>query len=341
MENNELKILFRDRRWDLFYNDESIEEFVNRLPNIYLHNAVQQDVKESFRVVYKLLVLSYYEFSLVDVAVTNALHTFEMALKIQYEELNSKKWNGYLVNLIDWFLDRNFFERTDKKFFDKVRKMRNDLSHPERHNYLGKTWFPYINTVIDLVNDIYEEMQLREQRRHLADGIKNDLEFFLQKGAKVYFDGGKMLIYDHSDVLVNNYVAPINVYFCLLPAFHETTWKYFFPFTSDLAGLDLKSKTITFQDEKGNEVILTNELDDGEISIIEAFRKQVSVDAEIKNGHTNLLHDSQKFLLDVKRNVRYTNNNNYCPIVKNEFEGDLSIEILVRNSISRENRNMK
>jgi hypothetical protein len=179
------EILQRDGRWEVFYEDISLPEFVRKLPSVRFYDEVNQDVKEAFKIIHKLMVHSYYEYLFIDVAVTKALQTFEMALKLRYKELNNKEWNkkSPLEQLIEWFRKRDFFERDDKNYFDHVRGTRNYLSHPERHHFGGSFWFHWISTTIDLINDLYDEVDLRRQRRAITSDIGEKLDTFIINGA--------------------------------------------------------------------------------------------------------------------------------------------------------------
>jgi len=171
--------LEKDPRWNV-YKDQttSIEEFEkNILPIFYLNKKAPDDVKKSLRVLYKLLVLSYYEYEFVDIAAGKTMHIFEMALKLRYKELNDQPWNSKkpLKSLIDWFQAENYFEISHSGYFDHIRNVRNYFSHPERHTLGGISIFHLIRDPIDLINDLYEDRELRQKRHELMNKVGDDL----------------------------------------------------------------------------------------------------------------------------------------------------------------------
>jgi len=309
MDQNPEQILSRDKRWGAFSNDNtSLEEFISILPKIHFYDTVNQDVKEAFRVVHKLLVHSYFEYLFVDVAVTKALQTFEMALKLRYKEINNIEWNNKypLKQLIEWFRGYHFFEREDKAFFDHVRNTRNYLSHPEKHHFAGAASFHWIGTAIDLINDLYENVELRKQRLLLSSEIKDNLELFLKKGAKLIFKGSQVYVYSCGHVLVNNKVNPVKVHFTLFKIRDIASLELKSPvlINCEITEFNFKSTKIIF-DVDGNELILTNELDDTEVSRVEGFQSKMRTDKETVIQHNFLLFESHNFLLGTWRYIRH------------------------------------
>lgn len=107
-----------------------------------------------------------------------------MALKLRFRELNNSEWNKKwsLEQLIEWFRKRDYFETEDKRFFDHVRNTRNYLSHPERHSFAGMASFHWISTAVDLINDLYEDVEMRKQRRLLVRQVMKGFDDFLKQG---------------------------------------------------------------------------------------------------------------------------------------------------------------
>lgn len=121
--------------WKALYGDISLEEYRTRLlPKILFKDEVHADVKKTFGVIERLLLHGYFEYEFLDVGIIKALHAFEMALKLRYEQLTEKKWNpkSPFEQLLRYFQTGNYFEINAPEFVDHVRKSRNALTHQER-----------------------------------------------------------------------------------------------------------------------------------------------------------------------------------------------------------------
>jgi len=193
------------------YDDsaDTLEAFSkNFIPNMNLRNEVSEDISKAYHVIRQLLIHSYFEYEFVDVAVTKLLQTFEMALKIRYEEINVKSWGkGPLEQLIEWFRKGYYFENVDKNFLKHVRNVRNDLSHPQKHSFGGIGLFHWFDTITDLINDLYGDLDLRKQRiselelinKHLKKGVKNGAILDLVKDRYIIYDAGALFIDNTSE----------------------------------------------------------------------------------------------------------------------------------------------
>lgn len=302
MEN---KILQPDTRWASFFGDISLEEFITKIPEIKFCESVNSNVKEAFEVIRKLLICSYYEYLFIDIAVARALHTLEMALKLRYSEVTGSQWGKNLESLIKWFRERGFFENDNPDFLDRIRGMRNHLSHPARHNIGGTVWFHWIDTVVNLINDLYDDVELRKERKLLASDFTARLTSFLQHGAKLNY-GENFLLYGVGHVRVNNFVDPCLVQFSLLPTLNEDSGHRFpFIFLCDISKVDLESGCLTILDEAWNKYTLTNNLNSDEIESIEEYRGRLSADWDIIANHQALMVDSEKVLQETWRKDRH------------------------------------
>lgn len=182
-------LLTMDETWTVFDKvstdrGEFIKKFV---PEIYLRPEVHKDTKENFRLIRKLLEYSYFEYKFYDMGALKAMVTMEMALKLRYQEINNEKWNKSisLEKLIDWFADRSYFEVYNPDYLDSLRKIRNIMAHPYEHTYSGPHSSHLIQNVIDLVNGLYEDPELRKQRMNITVRIISLLNGFKEE-IKVY-----------------------------------------------------------------------------------------------------------------------------------------------------------
>lgn len=186
--------------WSIFDNaPKTLEAFCQRyVPDLLLRKEVSQDVVEEYEVIRKLLLHSYYEYKFIDVAMTKLLHTFEMALKIRFREVNESvnKVPNNLQKLISWFRERNYFEVSDESYFNHIRQVRNIVSHPERHSFGGTAKLHWFNQITDLINDLYADLDERIQRQNELLKVNNFIADITKKGAILSFIDQSIIVYD-------------------------------------------------------------------------------------------------------------------------------------------------
>ncbi|HRJ31371.1 MAG TPA: hypothetical protein PLV21_02265 [Cyclobacteriaceae bacterium] len=286
--------LKRDKRWEIFYGDISIEDFVEKkLPRFYFKDGVNQEIKDSFEIVYKILTHAYFEYAFLDVAVTKALHILEMGLKIRYRELNNgNEWDEKkpLKALLNWFRDRHYFESNNPDFLNHVREIRNHLSHPNRNNLAGTVGLPWITTVMDLINGLYENIELRVKRWESTKQYKDKFETFLKDGAKLKLMDDTILIYGCGQVIVDNRQEPALCYFSLLPTFDvkSTTPKMPYLFSYPVDMLTFQNNTIDLS-LGTNKITLSNDLSITESEKINSFKSTVNEDPDFRI-HQSIMH---------------------------------------------------
>ncbi len=188
-------LLTMDETWTVFDKVSTDRgEFINKfVPEIYLRPEVHSDTRENFRLIRKLLEHSYFEYKFYDLGALKTMITMEMALKLRYQKINNEKWGKEkkLVQLFKWFEDRNYFEVYNPEYLKSLRTIRNVMAHPYEHTYSGPHSSFLIQHVIDLVNGLYEDPELRKQRMVKTMSIISFLEGYKEE-IKVY---GKDNIY--------------------------------------------------------------------------------------------------------------------------------------------------
>jgi hypothetical protein len=210
-----------DDTWNVFDIPlTGIEDFKNRwVPEIYLKPQVHKDVQEKFRVIKKLIQHSYFEYQFYDVAATESLLTFEMALKLRYKEINAKDWekNKPLAQLIDWFEKRNYFEVYNDLYLKSIRQIRNGAAHPTQHSMSGGLNRRIIENILDLINGLYEDTTLRKDRMELSLKIIAQLNAY-NEAIKCTIDGSSHYAFTAWPGFINNKLTPSEIYFYLNPA---------------------------------------------------------------------------------------------------------------------------
>jgi len=199
-----------DEKWELLFQLNSYAAFANIVPNIFIKSTVHVDIQSHVRIIQNLMYAAYYEYEFVDVAYTQALLTVEMALRIRFKDITGEAWGRRsLQKLIAWFLERHYFEIEHPELYEHLRWSRNFKMHPEMHSFGGPTYFHPIVSFIDLINDLYEDVELRQERHR---EIKRIIEFiapFNERGAIVKTkDGREVVIYWIIVDFLNNKVHP-------------------------------------------------------------------------------------------------------------------------------------
>lgn len=186
--------------WGIYGDRTStLEKFIqNFVPQMKLRREVSENVVKSYRIIKSLVIHSYFEYEFIDVAVSKLLQTFEMALKIRYKELNGEEWPSKkpLVHLIEWFRTKEYFEVNHKTFMDHVRKARNAFSHPQSHSFGGMVLFHWFDTITDLINDIYEDVERRKKRLGEIKRINEGINAIINEGAKLNLVHESHLVYE-------------------------------------------------------------------------------------------------------------------------------------------------
>jgi hypothetical protein len=290
--------LKRDKRWEIFYGDISIEDFVEKkLPRFYFKDEVDQEIKDSFKIVFKILTHAYFEYAFLDVAVTKALHILELGLKIRYRELNNgNEWDEKkpLKSLLNWFHERHYFESNNPDFLNHVREMRNLLSHPTHNNLAGTVGLPWISTVMDIINGLYEDIELRVKRWESTKEYKTKFEAFLKDGAKLKLMEDTILIYRCGQVIVDNRKEPALCYFSLLPLFDvaSSTPKKSYIFSYRADWLTFENDTIDLS-MGTNKIALSSALDSSEFETINKFKSLLADNMDYKVQQLMLLFDAE------------------------------------------------
>lgn len=210
--------LEKHNTWDIYPElTGSLDEFVkNLVPEIKLRKEVSEEVIKAYRVIRSLLKHSYFEYEFVDVAAVKLLQTFEMALKIRYKELTNTDWSKRksLADLIEWFRDRFYFENNDKDYLDRVRTARNYYAHPERHGFGGVAIFHWFDTVTDLINDLYGNVEQRNRRLEQTQRLNDQIQELVKDGAKVDLGVEKFITYSAIIPIIKEGESGTDYFFC-------------------------------------------------------------------------------------------------------------------------------
>lgn len=273
-----------DKRWDIFYGKISFDEFTNeKMPKPHFKNEVNEEIKKAFEVVSKLLAHSYYEYLFIDIAVSRALQIVEMALVIRYRELNNgEEWvlvDKPLKNLFGWFLKRHYFEYNSFQFLEHVRDVRNYLVHPKGHNFGGTASLHWIDTTCEIINGLYEDVELRKKRWADTNDFSIKLNEYLKQGGKLLFLGQVYYIYAAGPLKIDNRADPVLCYFSLFPFFDSSSTQVKSPIVLSypFSQISLNNSVVDFSLGAGK-ITLTNVLKGSEKRLINYFKGKVISD---------------------------------------------------------------
>jgi len=175
-----------DTRWKSFGAstlEKYIELFVIRG---HFHDKVPDDILKDYEIVEYLMACAWYYFPIYDEALKKILHMVEMAVKIRCSQQNIDK---YLVNknkvkrektLKQLMDDLNNAEpkKAIHEEFEKARKARNILSHPDRHAFRGGIMHSSIMQVANIINYIFLTECFFSKSKEILEKIQNEASGF-------------------------------------------------------------------------------------------------------------------------------------------------------------------
>ncbi len=237
-----------DTRWTAVFYVESHKEYCERyVIDFFFRDGVHKDILSSFNVIKKLLVHAYFEYEFFDVASVKAMLTFEMALKLRYAELNpEQKQDKSLRELINWFMYRNYFEHANTNFFEHWLKVRNHYAHPEQHSFAGAGIQHHILNVVDLINDLYHNVDLRIERQDELKNLNQTLRRISKKDGVLKIAGNEFLVVTAFSDIINN-LGALKIYslnFIVIESIDDRVYKFKL-ISLDINILDIKIEEIT------------------------------------------------------------------------------------------------
>ena len=288
--------------WSFFPDANTFENFKEKiLPKIYLKNEVPEDVKKSFEVIQNLLDHSYCEYEFLDVAVVKALTTFEMSLKIRYAQIkNESPGKRKLQGLIDVFRKEGYFESDYIEFFTHVRDVRNLITHPHMHTIGGIFWTRWILNASCLINDLYEDEALRNQRKRKRNKILSVLDPLVDNGAELIFKGKPYWIQVSQLIFIDNKNMPELICFGFVPRFNMEERKsrdiadfdseFPFVFCTDDYHYNPASRAISLKKISDDQFVYIRPLQDVElISQYKDWEQQLASNLELRFYYSNYI----------------------------------------------------
>lgn len=166
----------------------------------------------------------YYEYEFLDVALDTTLLTFEMALKIRYREITGEKFKkkkkdkSEFICLIEWGTNQELFE-DDEPVIHSLRRLRNMTSHPENHRLAGPTSLDIIHRIAEVINGLYEDVNLRKARKREESKVNTHLQKIIENGAVLEFNNKRLIIFKAELLQFKNWSNPNNYHILFWPIF--------------------------------------------------------------------------------------------------------------------------
>lgn len=215
--------LKKDSRWDAWQIASHSEFQEKMIPLFHWHPDTHIDIVKRFDLVQKILLFSYFEYELLDVAVDRSLLSLEMALNLRLKELKAfKKWDKF-EKRIDSAADLGLFENDDSQIH-ALRKLRNKSSaHPQHYSLTGIAGHRLVPTIIMVINDLYENRVLRSQRKQITEEANSQLLSKFTRGAILTENETRMIIWNCTLLHFENRFATPQYHIAAYPIFEPRT----------------------------------------------------------------------------------------------------------------------
>jgi hypothetical protein len=162
MDKSEKLPISIDPRWQVFEHTATIEEFETHYLSI---GSLDQDlgnmVKDYERLTGQLLRLSYFEYELITVALKHTFVMAELALKLLYKKKYAKESRKNLLGLIAHFYDSSLIDQQDFIFWESVRLIRNEFTHPYTYPIHPPSSINMIRQTIAGINKLNVKINLK------------------------------------------------------------------------------------------------------------------------------------------------------------------------------------
>lgn len=212
--------------WDFFPTAISFDSFQsNLLKPIFFKPNVSEDIKLQVSVIEKLLIHSYYEYDFIDLALNQSIIILEKAMRIRYREINNKSSKKLtLAKLIDWFFDNNYFEIKNIEVLNQLRSIRNNKVHNEERSSGGIMFLKKVYNTLDLINDIYEDRDLRILRNKETDDLQQKIDEIFKEGVIIKLGVNKIISFRAIIIFFNNKLIPQKACIFFWPIFAATDY---------------------------------------------------------------------------------------------------------------------
>jgi hypothetical protein len=214
------KYLKPDSTWSAWKINNHTQFIQDMVPELALREEVHEDIIKEFEIIKYLLIYSYYKYQFFDVALNKAVQIMEMAFKIRYKEMVGKEWpkNKNLETLIKELDALSLFE-SHITHISRMRSLRNDLLHPDRHSFAGSVYSGHISSVAQIINELYDDVALRQKRKALVNDLQNFITINLSDEIEIVQNNKRRNIHKLQILLIDNKNGDLIYYIVVVPAF--------------------------------------------------------------------------------------------------------------------------
>ncbi len=217
--------LTKHQVWEVFPDAATFESFQKKFAElIFIKKEVPEVVKKSAAISEKLLLHSYYEYGFIDVSLTHAIFAFEKALRIKWAEIHGKESKLQLAGLIDWFYKERYFETLNDGLPHQLRHIRNGKVHDTNESLGGVVFIRKVYDTYLLINDLYEDVQLRIKRTDTRHKLSDALSKLTTTGAMLYCNDQRLILFSVFPIFINNKSNPEIISLFVCPIFDQSPY---------------------------------------------------------------------------------------------------------------------
>lgn len=272
----------RHEVWQFFSGTETFESFTQTfLQPIFLKSEVNSEIKAHVASIEKLLRYSYYEYEFIDTALLYAVFTLEKAMIVRLKELNLKFSNDRFKNLSKYFFDNNYFDTYNFGVLEQLRDIRNGKVHHVPKSLGGSVFLSKVYVTIDMINDLYEDVNLRTTRKSKVENLNVEFHNFLINGGIIKTETYKLIIHRVITVFINNKVSPELNYLVFYPIydpkpFTEGNLIDPKPYSLRLTELTFSEGQITGIDVNSNSKVVITKAESENLNKFNSWREQIA-----------------------------------------------------------------
>jgi hypothetical protein len=244
-----------DSRWEIF-GQKSHEAYLEHIfKDFWLTPKAPEGIQEAFAVAEHILALSYFNYVMFDDGVFKLARIFEMMLRMKFEELPSdekdevinifKKKNQMLLKsrvhsakvidsidtvptknkkpqdpsldqLIAYYCKNGYFD-SPEEVLKNIKDIRNHWAHPHQHTFAGSSLMHWMIIINDLINEFYEDRDLRKKRIRLLEEVKKSSYAFKDKLSILEYLGQSIPSCGAMPVFINNKITPNSCSLVVIP----------------------------------------------------------------------------------------------------------------------------
>lgn len=259
--------LIPDEITALLFPSKNYEEYYEKfIMPIYISNKIPENLLYEIDNVKKLLSHSYYEYSFIDLALLHASFVLEKAIRIKYEEIGEALKIKTFEKLIVWAFNKGLFETENIEVVHQIREIRNYKVHDHKINgFGGVAYFKKILNSISLINDLFEDPNLRKKRKTILKKLNSNLFSITKNGAIFQYGNTKKIIYGCLPLIVNNKIKPKTLSLIVYEIFNPKSFEnntegyYIAPYVVPYEVICFKSTLKKFEstDIKGETILIT------------------------------------------------------------------------------------